>query len=98
MTLVPGDAPLYFTDPSTRKVQTPIAPLASSIFSCVIGPRSKYPPAEPGALVLEPLKTADPCGSNPASLLLCVIPHQVRVVALGKPSCLLLFAPPRSVP
>jgi hypothetical protein len=29
---------------------------------------SKYPPAEPGALVLEPLKAAYPCRSSQASL------------------------------
>src|ERR1700730_18392114 len=29
---------------------------------------SKYPPAEPGALVLEPLKAACPCRSGQASL------------------------------
>jgi hypothetical protein len=28
----------------------------------------KYPPAEPGALVLEPLKAAYPCRSSQASL------------------------------
>ena len=30
--------------------------------------RSKYPPAEPGALVLEPLEAAYPCCSRPVSL------------------------------
>ena len=30
--------------------------------------RSKYPPAKPGALVLEPLKAAYPCRTSQASL------------------------------
>ena len=30
---------------------------------------SKYPPAEPGALVLEPLEAAYPCRSTSAALL-----------------------------
>jgi hypothetical protein len=32
---------------------------------------SKYPPAKPGALVLEPLKAAYPCRTTQASLPLC---------------------------
>jgi hypothetical protein len=32
---------------------------------------SKYPPAKPGALVLEPLKAAYPCRTSQASLPLC---------------------------
>jgi hypothetical protein len=41
----------------------------SQIFSQhhIVGP-SKYPPAEPGALVLEPLEAAYPCRSSQASL------------------------------
>src|ERR1700736_6705370 len=34
----------------------------------VFGATSKYPPAEPGALVLEPLEAAYPCRSSQASL------------------------------
>jgi hypothetical protein len=33
--------------------------------------KSKYPPAKPGALVLEPLKAAYPCRTTQASLPLC---------------------------
>ena len=37
--------------------------------------RSKYPPAEPGALVLEPLEAAYPCRTSQASLPLCGMLH-----------------------
>jgi hypothetical protein len=36
---------------------------------------SKYPPAKPGALVLEPLKAAYPCRTSQASLPLCGMLH-----------------------
>ena len=36
---------------------------------------SKYPPAKPGALVLEPLKAAYPCRTTQASLPLCGMLH-----------------------
>jgi hypothetical protein len=44
------------------------------------GPRaSKYPPAEPGALLLEPLKAACPCRSSQVSL------HSVNASPSAKP-------------
>jgi len=38
---------------------------------------SKYPPAEPGALGLEPLKAACPCRPASSRLPLCGMPHHV---------------------
>jgi hypothetical protein len=42
---------------------------------------SKYPPAEPGALVLEPLKAACPCRSSQASLHSCECLTKCRTAA-----------------
>src|ERR1700738_1348872 len=47
--------------------------------------RSKYPPAEPGALGLEPLEAADPCCINPHSYSHCAMPPQEPSVLLGHP-------------
>jgi hypothetical protein len=49
------------------------------------GFRSKYPPAEPGALGLEPLEAAGPCCINPHSYSHCAMPPQEPSVLLGHP-------------
>ena len=46
---------------------------------------SKYPPAEPGALGLEPLEAAGPCCINPHSYSHCAMPPQEPSVLLGHP-------------
>jgi len=46
---------------------------------------SKYPPAEPGALGLEPLEAAGPCCINPHSYSHCGMPPQEPSVLLGHP-------------
>jgi hypothetical protein len=54
---------------------------------------SKYLPAKPGALVLEPLKAAYPCRTSQASLPLCECstPHELlNRCSLGNYSFLLL--------
>src|SRR6266849_9015957 len=53
------------------------------------GLASKYPPAEPGALVLEPLKAAYPCRSNQASLHSVNASQSADPPQLGKLRCLL---------
>src|ERR1700737_1031539 len=45
----------------------------------------KYPPAEPGALGLEPLEAAGPCCINPHSYSHCAMPPQEPSVLLGHP-------------
>jgi hypothetical protein len=49
------------------------------------GAASKYPPAEPGALGLEPLEAAGPCCINPHSYSHCAMPPQEPSVLLGHP-------------
>src|SRR5258705_13517347 len=46
---------------------------------------SKYPPAEPGALGLEPLEAAGPCCINPHSYSHCAMPPQEPSVLLRHP-------------
>ena len=46
---------------------------------------SKYPPAEPGALGLEPLKAAGPCYTNPHSYSHCGMPPQDPSALLRNP-------------
>jgi polar amino acid transport system substrate-binding protein len=46
---------------------------------------SKYPPAEPGALGLEPLEAAGPCCINPHPYSHCGMPPQEPSVLLGHP-------------
>ena len=66
--------------PSFRELRQP---LRGSCMKVRIGAMrvhqdSKYPPAEPGALVLEPLEAAYPCCSSQASIhsVECLTPHQ----------------------
>jgi hypothetical protein len=53
---------------------------------------SKYPPAEPGALVLEPLKAAYPCRSTQASLHSVNASPSAELPQLGKLRYLLFAA------
>ena len=46
---------------------------------------SKYPPAEPGALGLEPLEAAGPCCINPHSYSHCGMPPQEPSALLRHP-------------
>jgi transposase len=56
-----------------------------TVFERVVEACSKYPPAEPGALGLEPLEAAGPCCINPHSYSHCAMPPQEPSVLLGHP-------------
>jgi hypothetical protein len=54
---------------------------------------SKYPPAEPGALVLEPLEAAYPCCTSQASHPLCGMPHASPTAEPLQPAVPAICAP-----
>jgi hypothetical protein len=55
--------------------------------------KSKYPPAEPGALVLEPLEAAYPCCTSQASHPLCGMPHASPTAEPLQPAVPAICAP-----
>jgi len=59
--------------------------ISSISSSTTIVGKSKYPPAEPGALGWEPLEAAGPCCINPHSYSHCAMPPQEPSVLLGHP-------------
>jgi hypothetical protein len=53
----------------------------------------KYPPAEPGTLVLEPLEAAYPCCTSQASHPLCGMPHASPTAEPLQPAVPAICAP-----